>query len=387
MVVMVEGTVAARGGVAAVERVQRRRVDVVVGASHGCAVGRCCVLPVHAAGKGAQVDRHACLRSALEGALEHDGIVVGLFRDGVVLGDLVQVRLVLRVGGLLLGDAGALHHLAEMGQTSQEHLVVVRVPVASLGDAAEAPAVGLADEGGELGVLEVGRDDADFELARLEDPPRSAVRHPSDDVGEVRAAEDGVHLGHEVGDATRLGEGGQGVRVLVRRKVPVVEVRVRLKGLVGAVGVLLAVVAGGRHGGLGDCGGCCGTGSSSDDASGSLVRGDGAGGCVGRSCGLVVVVLLLLLLNGLRHLGLVRWRHSVVHHAHLGWWRLVHHGGGRGARVRRRLIVASSLGACEGGGAFRVAVAVGVGGVGGEGSHGRCGGVLLDAVGVVVHRR
>ena len=52
----------------------------------------------------------------------------------------------------------------------------------------------LADEGGEFGVLEVLGEDADFEIARLEDAPGTAVGGPSHDVRELGIGEDGVHF-------------------------------------------------------------------------------------------------------------------------------------------------------------------------------------------------
>mmetsp|Transcript_12655 Transcript_12655/g.34914 ORF Transcript_12655/g.34914 Transcript_12655/m.34914 type:complete len:250 (+) Transcript_12655:1577-2326(+) len=209
-------------------------VDVGIRQGVGRGLSACGLLHsihVHAAGEGAEVDGHAGLWSALQGALQQDAVVVRLFWDWMLLGDLVEVGFVFGISGLLLGDARSLHHLAKMREAPEEHLVVVRVPVPALRDASKAPSVGLADEGGELGVLEVGRDDADLELAWLEHPPRSAMRHPGDDICQIWPAEDGVHLGDKVGHSAWLGEWRQRVWILVEREVPVEEVWVWLEHL------------------------------------------------------------------------------------------------------------------------------------------------------------
>jgi hypothetical protein len=51
-------------------------------------------------------------------------------------------------------------------------------------------------------VLEEDGDDTNFKFTRLEDSPAAAMRHPGNDISKLRQAEDGVHLGRKVGDAT-----------------------------------------------------------------------------------------------------------------------------------------------------------------------------------------
>jgi len=65
--------------------------------------------------------------------------------------------------------------------------MVVGVAVGSLSrDSLEAPTVRLANEGTELGVIEVQRDHFHFELTWLVDLPRTTVWHPTDNVRQIR---------------------------------------------------------------------------------------------------------------------------------------------------------------------------------------------------------
>ena len=80
---------------------------------------------------------------------------------------------------------------------------------------------------------------SNFEFPRLEDPPRSAMRHPSDNIGKVGSAQDGVHLGWEVRHPTRKREGCQRIGVFHFRKVAIVEER---RGLHLSLSFLLLVI-------------------------------------------------------------------------------------------------------------------------------------------------
>jgi hypothetical protein len=81
----------------------------------------------------ARVDGHASLGSMLEGKVKQDGVVLDrLLRDRVHFRDLVEIRLLLGVSGLLFRYSGALHLLAKVWDASQEEGVVIRVAITSL---------------------------------------------------------------------------------------------------------------------------------------------------------------------------------------------------------------------------------------------------------------
>ena len=103
---------------------------------------------------GSPVNGHTSLGSSLKSAVQENAVVIGLLGDGVLLRNLVEVRLVLRISLLLLVDGRALHGLAQVRKSTKELLMVVGVAVLSGGDTTETPSVGLADKGTELGVLE-----------------------------------------------------------------------------------------------------------------------------------------------------------------------------------------------------------------------------------------
>ena len=71
--------------------------------------------------------------------------------------DLLSASTVIGVNWKLLGDARALHVLAEMRKTAQEHGMVVTVAIAAAGDASETPTVCLTNEGRKFSVFKVRR--------------------------------------------------------------------------------------------------------------------------------------------------------------------------------------------------------------------------------------
>lgn len=77
--------------------------------------------------------------------------------------------------------------------------MIIRTSIGSLRDSLESPSIGLTDKGRVLGVTEKGGHHADFKLSGLEDLPGSTVRHPGNNILKVRTAENGVHLGREIG--------------------------------------------------------------------------------------------------------------------------------------------------------------------------------------------
>ena len=200
---------------------------------------------------GTPVNGHAGLGSTLKSAVQQDAVIVGLFRNGVFLGDLVKVRLVFRVGLLLLVDGWSLHGLAKVRQSSKELLVIIRVAVLAGGDATESPAIGLADKGTELGVLKELKEEQEtsrvrkrkrrrsiignfssthlgnhfnLKLTRLQDPPRASMRQPSHNVLKVLSAQDSVHFGWKVGDTSRRSQGRQWIGISLHGVITVVKV-------------------------------------------------------------------------------------------------------------------------------------------------------------------
>lgn len=164
--------------------------------------------------------------------ISHSALIVGAVQEGALIQrmehlgaelrkrmlvrDLVKVRIAVLALGMLrqIGNLGArdgaLHKLDQVGHSSQEELMVVRVAIDSLGaDALEAPSIGLANETTELGVVKVRRNYLDFELTRLVNLPRTPVGHPADNVSELRPGKDRKQLGRESrdtsGDRNRLG--------------------------------------------------------------------------------------------------------------------------------------------------------------------------------------
>jgi hypothetical protein len=60
--------------------------------------------------------------------------------------------------------------------------VIIRITIISLGETTESPSIRLTNEGGELGMFKVFREDVAFELTGFEDAPRAAVGCPGYDV-------------------------------------------------------------------------------------------------------------------------------------------------------------------------------------------------------------
>ena len=117
----------------------------------------------------------------------------------------IQIRLILHLR--LFTHRRPPHLLTQMGKTSQEEFMVVRIPILPPGNPPKSPSIRLSDEGRKLGVLEVGRDHPNFEFTGFENPPGPTVGHPGDDIREVGSGEYGVHFGWEVGDACEGCEG------------------------------------------------------------------------------------------------------------------------------------------------------------------------------------
>ena len=153
-----------------------------------------------------------------------DELLILAFRKRVILRDLVELGFRAWVERRLLGGVGTLHHLREMGKTTKEEFVVVRVTIRSLRDTTESPTIRLTNEGREFTVLEVGRDDLDFELTRLPNTPRSSVWHPGNDMAQVGTAQDGKHLNREVGKTTRSCKRNGRIWIRYFREVSVIEV-------------------------------------------------------------------------------------------------------------------------------------------------------------------
>ena len=103
--------------------------------------------------------------------------------------------------------------------------MIIAVPVCPLRNPAESPAVRLSHKGRKLGMFEVSGYHPHLELTGLEDTKGSTMRSPCNDVGEIRAAQDSVHLRGEVGDPTRRGQGREGVVVFHLGEVNVIEER------------------------------------------------------------------------------------------------------------------------------------------------------------------
>mmetsp|Transcript_9035 Transcript_9035/g.12500 ORF Transcript_9035/g.12500 Transcript_9035/m.12500 type:complete len:363 (+) Transcript_9035:472-1560(+) len=143
-------------------------------------------------------------------------IYAGCFRSGVLLcrakvregRHVVEIRLVVWVRRQLLEGPRPFHALAQVGHPTEEQLVIVRVLIRALCDAAEPPAVGLADEAGVLaaGRVETGQHGR-LEHLRLEDDPRPSMRQPRDDVPRVFPAENVVQA---LGEAHGLRRGAPG---------------------------------------------------------------------------------------------------------------------------------------------------------------------------------
>mmetsp|Transcript_11800 Transcript_11800/g.18913 ORF Transcript_11800/g.18913 Transcript_11800/m.18913 type:complete len:346 (+) Transcript_11800:367-1404(+) len=179
-------------------------------------------------------------REVSSGQSVRGSIAILDFGERTFVRNRMKVRLSGSIGKRLAGRGRTSHHLDEVRTSTKEELVVVTVAIGSLrDDAAESPSVCLTDEGGELGVLEVGGDDLDFEFTRLQDLPRTSMRQPGDDIREILATQDGVHFGREVRDSSGGGNGGGGIRVRKGREVTVVKVRMaRLLGLLLLLGRL-----------------------------------------------------------------------------------------------------------------------------------------------------
>ena len=96
---------------------------------------------------------HARIGTALKGAVQYLRLISGQGREGMHLGNLVEVGFVIRIQRHLLGHSGTFHALAQVRQTSQKERMIIGVAIGTLGDTTKAPTIGLTDKRTELCVL------------------------------------------------------------------------------------------------------------------------------------------------------------------------------------------------------------------------------------------
>ena len=89
--------------------------------------------------------------SPLQGTLKKNRFITfNLFGQGPKVGNFMKIWLVCWISRLLFRDSRPLHVFADMGQSTKELFVIVRVPVRTLSDPSESPSIRLPHKGGKF---------------------------------------------------------------------------------------------------------------------------------------------------------------------------------------------------------------------------------------------